>query len=53
MAKYDHTEHIAILTEIITLQSIVTETLDKIRVAKAKEKKNDGTENRKNLYHFK
>ena len=39
MAKYDHTEHIAILTEIITLQSIVNETLDKIRVAKAKEKR--------------
>ena len=39
MAKYDHTEHIAILTEIITLQSIVTETLDKIRVPKSKEKR--------------
>ena len=39
MAKYEHTDHIAILTEIITLQSIVGETLDKIKVAKEKEKR--------------
>ena len=39
MAKYEHTDHIAILTEIITLQSIISDTLDKIKVAKEKEKR--------------
>ena len=39
MVKYNHSDHIAILTEIITLQSIVSETLDKIKVAKDKEKR--------------
>ena len=39
MAKYDHTDHIAILTEINTLQSIAIETHCKIKVAKEKEEK--------------
>jgi hypothetical protein len=39
MAKYDYTDHIAILTEINTLQSIVIETQCKIKVAKEKEEK--------------
>tara|TARA_R110000796_G_scaffold67369_1_gene154411 strand:+ start:771 stop:929 length:159 start_codon:yes stop_codon:yes gene_type:complete len=39
MTKYDYTDHIAILTEINTLQSIAIETHCKIKIAKAKEKK--------------
>ena len=39
MTKYNHSDHIAILSEIITLQTIMTETQCKIQVAKEKEKK--------------
>ena len=37
--KYSHSDHIAILSELITLQTIITETQCKIQVAKEKEKK--------------
>ena len=39
MVKYNHSDHIAILSEIITLQTIVNETQCKIQVAKEKEKR--------------
>ena len=39
MVKYNHSDHIAILSEIITLQTIMTETQCKIQVAKEKELK--------------
>ena len=39
MVKYNHSDHIAILSEIITLQTIMTETQCKIQVAKEKEKR--------------
>jgi len=39
MVKYNHSDHIAILSEIITLQTIMTETQCKIQVAKDKEKR--------------
>ena len=36
---YNHSDHIAILSEIITLTTLVNETQCKIQVAKEKEKK--------------
>ena len=37
--KYNHSDHIAILSEIITLTTLVNETQCKIQVATEKEKK--------------